>query len=379
MTTLGPEIIALRKSAARFAGREIAGGPDLSGLDAFPPDLWRKMAGEKWLGLAVPGDFGGLGGGYLAITAVGESLVEKGRCLGVALSWMIHQVVARFFILGFGSDRQCRDYLPELAKGALTACLAVSEPGVGAHPGHLRTAASFRNGRAVVRGEKTFLTNGPLAGLFVVIAVTGDRNGKKEFTALLVPKDAPGLSLTEPIRLGILKPSPHCGIRLDDCEVPETAVLGKRGTAYPDMIIPFRDVEDVLIAGPAVGAMKVQLDLVISEMRERGAAPSEELKTELGGLASLLQALRASVYEAARWLDTGKWDQRGFLPLVLSFRPLARDFQSRLSRLAASAVLSEEPKRAVLTKDIAAVINLANNVALIKQRKIGEAIFSGKD
>lgn len=378
MATLTSRITALQRSAARFARKEIAPRPDLSSRDDFPRDIWDRMAGGKWLGTAIPRTFGGLGGGYLAVTAAGESLVENGRNLGVVLSWMLHQVVARFFILGFGNERQCEEYLPEMARGALTACFAVSEPGVGAHPKHLKTSASFRDGCVTLQGEKTFLTNGPLAGLFIVIAVTADAGGKKDFSAFLVRRGTTGLSLTEPIKLPILRPSPHCGIRLEHCGVPATALLGKKGFAYPDMVIPFRDVEDVLLAGPAIGAMKVQMDMVISAIKETGAVPSEELKTELGGMESLLHALRAAVYEAARMLDSGK-NHPEFLSLVLAFRPLARDFQSRLSRLMTAAAVSEDPKLSILTKDVGSIINLASNVALIKQKKIGEALLSGKD
>jgi len=377
-TFLNTKLLALQKSAARFAKREIASRPDLSRRDDFPLDLWRKLGDGKWLGTAIPREYGGLGGGYLSITAAGESLVENGHNLGLALSWMIHQVVARFFLLRFGSLRQRDQYLPEMAKGALTACLAVSEPGVGAHPKHLKASASLLNGRAVLQGEKTFLTNGPLAGLFVVIAVTGEAEGKKAFTAFLVPRETPGVFLTEPIRLDILKPSPHCGIRLEHCEIPETLMLGEEGTAYPKMVMPFRDTEDVLLAGPAVGAMKVQMEWVISAMKKIDSAPSAEMKTELGGLECLLHALRAAVYEAAAMLDHPK-DHPGFLPLVLSFRPLARDFQSRLSRLMAEAGIKEDPNLKDLTRDVTSIINLASNVAALKQKKIGEALLSGKD
>jgi alkylation response protein AidB-like acyl-CoA dehydrogenase len=378
MAALNAKLIALQKSAARFAKKEIAPRPDLSIQDDFPLDIWRKMADGKWLGIAIPRTFGGLGGGYHSITATGESLVENGRNLGLVLSWMIHQVVSHFFILRFGNEWQQNQYLPALARGALTACFAVSEPGVGAHPRHLKAFASFRNGRAILHGEKTFLTNGPIAGLFIVIAVTGSSDGKKEFTAFLVPREAPGLFITESLKLNILRPSPHCGILLDHCEIPETSVLGERGTAYPSMVMPFRDVEDVLLAGPAIGAMKVQLEIVISAMREIEPAPSDELKTELGGLESLLHALRAIVYEAAGILDSGK-NKPVFLPLLLSFRPLARDFQARLSRLIAAAGIKEDQKLKDLTKDIASIINLANNIAVIKQKKIGEGLLSGKD
>jgi alkylation response protein AidB-like acyl-CoA dehydrogenase len=375
---LNAEIRSLQISAAQFAMSAIAPRPDLSRRDDFPLDIWHRMGEEKWLATAIPREYGGLGGGYLSIAAAGESFVANGRNLGLALSWMIHQVVALFFIHRFGDERQRSEYLPDMAKGTLTACFAVSEPGVGAHPKHLKLSASFFNGRAVLNGEKTFLTNGPLAGLFIVIAVTGEVDGKKDFSAFLVPKETPGLYLTDPLRLNILRPSPHCGIRLEHCETPTSSILGKRGTAYPEMVIPFRNVEDVLLAGPAIGAMKVQMDLVISEMKKIERLPSDELKTELGGLESLLHVMRVTVYEAAGLLDSGN-DTPEFMPLVLSFRPLARDFQSRLDRLRSAAGIREDDRLQDLNRDLTSIINLASNVAAIKQKKIGEVLLSGKE
>ncbi len=375
---LTTKLARLQKTVSRFAAREISARRSQDRGDDFPRDVWRKMAEAKLLGLAVPREYGGGGGDYLSIVAAGESLVEKGHDLGLALSWMMHQVMSRFFILGFGNEEQRSVYLPELARGAMTACLAISEPKVGAHPRYLQTSAAFRNGRAVLEGEKAFLTNGPIADLFVVIAVSGYVEGQKEFTAFLVPKAAEGLSLTDPLRFNILRSSPHCGIRLQNCAVPETSVLGERGSAYRKMAIPFRELEDILLMGPAIGGMKSQLDMVIAALKESAVKPAEELLSELGGLESLIHALRIIAREAAKTLDREKTGPQ-HLPLILSLRPLARDFQSRLGPLADIAGIREHQTFDELTRDIYGIINIANNVALIKQRKIGEALLSGKD
>lgn len=375
---LTEKLVRLQKTFSRFAAREIAPRRDAYAGGDFPLDIWRKMAGEKLLGLAVPRAYGGGCGDYLSIVAAGESLVEKGHDLGLALSWMMHQVMSRFFILGFGNEEQRSAYLPELARGSITACLAISEPKTGAHPRHLQTSAAFQNGRVVLQGEKSFLTNGPLADLFVVIAVSGSTGGKKEFTAFLVPKAAEGLSLTDPLRLNILRSSPHCGIRLENCAVPETSVLGERGSAYRTMAVPFREIEDVLLMGPAIGGMKSQLDMVIAALKEGAVKPAEDLLAELGGLESLIHALRIIAREAAKTLDREKTGPQ-HLPLILSLRPLAREFQARLRPLADAAGLCGNDLFEELTRDIAGVVNIARHVALIKQRKIGEALLSGKD
>jgi alkylation response protein AidB-like acyl-CoA dehydrogenase len=372
---LNKKLIALQKSFSRFAGKEIAPRRDLGMLEDFPLELWRKMAAARLLGVGIPEAYGGRGGNYLSLLSAGESLVESGHNLGIALAWIIHTVAARFFLLGFGNEEQRRLYLPAIANGTFTASIAISEPDVGAHPARLQTSASLSNATYTLHGEKTWLTSGPIAGLFIVLAITGASSGRKDYSAFLVPKDTPGLHLTEKIRLDCLRPSTHCGIRLEGCKVPAASMLGQSGSAYERMAKPFRDLEDALLMGPAVGAMKAQLDMVITALKRNGASPSNDIKTELGGLESHLQAVRIIAYEVARVLDAGA-SEDVLLPPLLSLRPLAQGFQSRLERLVAGR---EDEELGGLTKDLLRIIGIAKNVALIKQKKVGEKLLSGKD
>ncbi len=370
-------IAAFQKNAARFALKEIAPRPDLNRLDDFPLDIWQKMAEAKLLGLSVPETYGGRGGNFLSILAASESLVAAGRNMGIALSWIIHEITAHFFILRFGNEEQKRRWLPGIASGRTTACIAISEPGVGAHPKFLQTSAEFQDGRYVLRGEKTMLTNGPIADLFIVFAATSLAEGKKQYTAFLVPKETPGLSLTDRILFDFLRPCPHCGIRLSDCRIAGTDILGETGSAYPKMVIPFREIEDILLMGPVVGAMAVQMNNVLAAYRKTGQ-PADEVTAELGGLSSLLAAIRIAAYEAARMLDSGKTHPE-FSPLLLSLRPLVRDFLPRLDHLAAGAGLAADDDFRLIANDLTRTIDIAKNIALIKQKKIGEALLSGKD
>jgi acyl-CoA dehydrogenase len=372
---LNKKLIALQKSFSRFAGKEIAPRRDLGMLEDFPVELWRKMAAAQLLGVGIPEPYGGRGGNYLSVLSAGESLVESGHNLGIALAWIIHTVAARFFLLGFGNEQQRRLYLPALASGTITASIAISEPDVGAHPAHLQTSASLSNSTYTLHGEKTWLTNGPIAGLFIVLAITGASSGRKEFSAFLVLKDTPGLHLTKKIPLDCLRPSTHCGIRLEGCKVPAGSMLGQSGSAYERMAKPFRDLEDALLMGPVLGAMTAQLEMVITALKRNGALPSNDIKTELGGLESHRQAMRIIAYEVARILDAGA-SENVLLPPLLSLRPLAQGFQSRLERLVAGR---EDEELRGLTKDLLRIIGIAKNVALIKQKKIGEKLLSGKD
>ncbi|MBT4488900.1 MAG: isovaleryl-CoA dehydrogenase, partial [Rhodospirillaceae bacterium] len=159
---------ALRAEVEEFARVEVASRADLSQRDDFPADLWSAMGQAGLMAIAIPREYGGRGGDYRALALTLETLADAGGCQGVAISWMSHALNARLHILGQGTDAQRAQYLSNMAAGRHTACMAISEPGAGAHPKKLSTRAEMAGDDVVLNGEKTFLTNGPLADLFLV-------------------------------------------------------------------------------------------------------------------------------------------------------------------------------------------------------------------
>lgn len=346
----------------------------LNRTDEFPVALWRKMGEAGLLGLGIPAAYGGSGGDWLSIQAAGEAFARGSRNMGMALSWLIHLIVCRFAILEFGSAAQIEQWLPRLAAGEVTPSLAISEPGTGAHPKFLKTSAVREGEDWILTGEKSFLTNGPLAGLFVVLAVSSTQGDKKQMTAFLVPRETPGLSLTDPLRLDFLKPSPHCGIRLEACRISSEQVLGNLGDAFERISKPFRDLEDVMLMGPVAGGMQVQMAALPLMIIGQGVVPTDELKTATGELQFRLDALRILAFEAAAMLDSGRGHPE-FGSLLLSFRSGAGQFQSLLAQVLDQTGIETDPAWAALAKDLTMTIGVAQQVALIRQRKIGEAIL----
>ena len=140
-------------SMAGFAARHVA-GRGFAASDDFPHDAWRALAGTGLFRVGLPARFGGDGGGYADIARAEHDLITHGGCVGFAMSWTGHQVVGRYFVDGFGSEAQKAALLPRLACGALTMAVAISEPGAGAHPKHLRTTARRDGDSFVIDGEK---------------------------------------------------------------------------------------------------------------------------------------------------------------------------------------------------------------------------------
>ena len=371
---LTDEIQSIRRRYARFAERCIACRSDLYGLDSFPRDIWGAMAERNLLGLSIPGRYGGMDGSALAGAAAGEALARQGGNMGLALSWLIHQIVARFVIHDAGNEDQRSRYLPGLALGEQTAALAISEPGGGGHPGYLKTRAERRGARYILNGEKTYLTNGPIADLYVVLAVTGGSEKRKEFTAFLIPRDNPGLSRTGPLALPFLRPAPHGGIILRDCPVPEENMLGEEGTAYDRLAIPFREHEDVMLMGLLAGGMDRQLMMVARALCQCPDVPGEILAA-LGELQVLLDLLKRVAFEAPAICEGGR-DHPELQSLTLAFGNLAHVFQATCARIKEDCPELQDPELNMLTNDLASMISLGRKMAAVKQQKLGALLLS---
>lgn len=370
------DLSALNELVSRFAGQNIALRSDLNDRITLPPELRQAMAREGLFGVGIPVAHGGMGGGWLHISAAGQALVEKGYNLGSALSWLMHSIVARFIFFGFGTDVQKNTYLPDMAAGIKTPCLAISEPGVGGHPKRLSTQAR-RHGRMFsITGEKAYLTNGPIADLYVVLAITGTEGEKKSYTAFIVSSGSPGLKRTEPMDLGFLRPCPHGGIILENCEVDETRILGRSGHAYTDMALPFRQIEDIMMMGPFVGGAKAQVNLLASALREQEIRPDKDAASALGEVISAVDSLEVLAREASNKLDSSGLDHPGLTSMVLFMRKVAQGIQTGLADVIARTGVTIGQPYASLSGDLVSSMRIAGNVARIKQEKLGISILS---
>jgi alkylation response protein AidB-like acyl-CoA dehydrogenase len=368
----------LIEKVAVFAAREIAAKPDLNDSDDFPLDIWRKMAHEDLFRLGIPAKYGGTRIAYDSLVLVAEALVKHGHNMGLALSWIIHLLASGFMIGKFGSPSQRREYLPKMADGLITASIAFSEPRSGADPRHLRTTARREGDHFILNGEKAYLTNGPLADFFMVYAVTGAAEGKKQFTAFLVSRENPNLTVTEVMKLDFLRPSPHCMIRLENCSAPTSAMLGREGTALEEMARPCRALEDALLNGPILGGMCRQMELILNALRKQGATPVDDVMRSLGEMETRRQTLRWMACEAAKRMEENA-GKRESETLLISFRTMAADCQSLAGQVMEKSGMGMDGELAAMTKDIRRTLDLLRGGDPSRQKKLGEKIIVRKE
>jgi acyl-CoA dehydrogenase len=361
---------------SRFAIEHVASRADLQMAQDFPHDIWQKMGEAGFFQIGIAPEYGGSGGGFRQLTEAGEVFVRSGYNMGLALSWLYQQSIAIYLISGFGNVKQRKKFLPQMAKGRLIASFAVSEPKHGARPKLLTSTATPDGKGYKLHGEKTYLTNGPIAGLFVVVAITGEEKQQKKFSAFLVSNSEEGVSVSPQMKIDFLKPSPHGGIGLHDCRVPASSMLGEKDSAYPNIVIPFGDAENIVMMGAATGGMGAELMDAILEIDARRINENKLLQSEVGALDSLLETMRAIAREAAQKLDQ---HDSAAVPLTLIFDELAESFQSRITAMVTKWELKTPQRYNMLQTDLN-VLGLMNKKNIPrKQMKLGSELLHGAE
>ena len=333
---------------AAAAARLIRSREDLRRRRDYPPELWQGLAEAGLLGITIPEAYGGKGWDLERLTGGCRDMVRHGRSLGAMLAWKVHCTLCHFALARLGDEAQKRQWLPRLASGETTLAAAISEPGAGAHPKYLKARAEkTADGGWRLDGDKAWITNGPSAGVFIVVAITEVSGGRKRFGAFLVPEDAPGLARTEAGAVEFLRPTGHCGLSLRDVRLPASARLAPDTDIWEAFARPLRTVEDLLKLGSQQGAMEALLD----DAAEAGLGDEA-----LGELAARLVSFEALAALA------GRDDAR-----LLAARQQQRDFLAAWEALD----LPDDPARTALIADMKASESVAGRVHAIRLAALG--------
>ena len=354
----------------------IAGRNDLYSTTSFPDAVWQSLADRNLLGLSIPVAFGGLGGDYRMIAAAAHRLSEIGGVMGVTTTWLAHNINAKLHIFDKGSEPQRREWLPRLARGETSVCVAISEPGAGAHPKYLTTTARRDGDVYVVDGEKAFLTNGPISDLFIVLAITAQVDGRKSFSAILVPRDTQGFKETPGIEIDFLRPSPHCGIELSGCRVPCANVLGNLDAGFVEISLPMRAVEDALTTAKFAGAMHAQLSELARALPQEAG---KEAVTAFGQLLDKARALSASAMALAADLDEDDKDPQRLDPISAGFRGFIMDLQVDIDGFVGDHVESPTERATLMRHDLVKSLGIAATAHRIQSAKRAQSYIKGRD
>jgi alkylation response protein AidB-like acyl-CoA dehydrogenase len=200
---------------------------ELDAHGTFSRNNWKLLADAGILGLPIEQRWGGLGQDLLTTMYVLEGLGTGCRDGGLNFSVSTHIVSTGIALQRFGSDELRQRYLPVVCSGDRIGAHAISEPDSGSDALAMRTVAEPDGDHYVLNGSKAFVSNGPVADLFVIYAKTHPADGPLGVTAFVVERGTPGLTCGKPISKMGLRTSPLCGLYFDDCRVPTANVLGR--------------------------------------------------------------------------------------------------------------------------------------------------------
>lgn len=198
--------------------------------EATDPEIFREMGRAGLLGITIPETYGGLGAGYVAYGLVAREIERVDS--GYRSMMSVQSSLVMFPIFAYGTDTQRRNYLPGLAKGELIGCFGLTEPDAGSDAGSMKTRAAKVPGGYRLTGAKMWISNSPIADVFVVWAKSEVHGGnirgfvlEKGMKGLSAPKIAGKLSLRASITGEIV---------MDDVAVPDEALLpGVEGLKGP--------------------------------------------------------------------------------------------------------------------------------------------------
>jgi alkylation response protein AidB-like acyl-CoA dehydrogenase len=310
LTTLSEEEQMFRDAVRDFAEQEVR--PRVGAMEkaaAIDPTLVPKLFELGLMGIEIPEQFGGAGGGlFMTAIAVEElSAVDASAAIFVD----VQNTLVIEPLLQWASDDQKARYLPKLAAGTVGA-YALSEPESGSDAFGLQTKATRQGGGTAWRleGRKLWITNGAEAGVYVIFANSDFAKGYKGITAFIVERGFKGFSVgKKEDKLGI-RASSTTELILDGCEVPAENVLGEVGKGYK-VAIETLNTGRIGIGAQMIGVARGALCAAMKYVKERKQfgkpiADFQAVQFQLAQAATELEAARLMVYNAARLKDAGQ-------------------------------------------------------------------------
>ena len=303
---LSEEHEMIRKMVRDFANNEVA--PTAAERDEeerFDRELFDQMAEIGLTGIPWPEEYGGIGSDYLAYVIAIEELSRVCASTGVTLS--AHTSLAGWPIFKFGTEEQKQKFLRPMAEGKKIGAYGLTEPGSGSDAGGMKTIAKRDGDHYILNGSKIFITNGGIADIYVVFALTDPESKQRGTSAFIVESDTPGFSVgKKESKLGI-RSSPTTEIMFENCRIPVENLLGGEGQGFK-VAMQTLDGGRNGIAAQAVGIAQGALDASVEYARERHQfgkpiAAQQGIGFKLADMATDVEAARLLTYQAA-WLES---------------------------------------------------------------------------
>jgi len=292
-----------------FAEAEI--GPIAHDIDrdaVFPWDVVVKMKSLNFFGLQAPKTFGGAEMDSLSYAIVIEEISRVSAALGLCLT--VHNSLAVYPILRYGTDEQKKRFLPDMVKGEKIGTLCMTETSVGSDAAGVETHAGQEAGAYVLNGTKIFITNGLVCGTALVFATTDYQNPRKGSVLFIVERDTPGFIVGEKEDLCGMRANPIATIFLENCHVPEKNMIGHPGDGIR-LCLKTMDAGRIGLAALATGIAQAAFEASLRYAKDRKQfqkplSSFQTIQNYLADMATDIDAGRLLLYRACEALDSGR-------------------------------------------------------------------------
>jgi acyl-CoA dehydrogenase len=298
-------------STARFVETEVLPDDDAARKrGSVGHQIWRRAGELRMLCTDIPEEFGGGGGDFRHEAIVIDQLCRRGL---TGMSTSVHSIVAHY-VLNHGTPSQKQRFLPRLASGEIVGAIAMTEPGAGSDLQGIRTRALPEGNQYVLNGTKTFITNGALAGVVLVVAKTDPAQGARGISIMIVEtENREGYKVGRVLDKMGLKAQDTSELFFDDVRVPAEDLLGGvEGQGFFQLMsdLPY---ERLMIAVGALSAIEGAYEATLAYVRDRKAfgkpiAELQNTKFKLANVATIAKVGRAFVDRCITNYLAGKLD-----------------------------------------------------------------------
>ena len=276
----------------------------------FPWDIQKVIAEAGLCGVYIGEEYGGMvpkgENGIMNLVIAVEELSKE--CGGISLC-LAATALGTIPIILFGNEEQKNKYLPPIASGDTVAAFAITEAGAGSDAGSIQTTAKKDGDSYILNGTKQWITNGEVAGTYVIIAMTDKSRGARGATAFIVEKGTPGFTFgKKEDKMGIRASSTY-ELVFEDCKVPAENILGRVGMGFMVAMKTF-DMSRPGVAAQALGIAAGALNDAVDYARQREQfghhiIANQGLRFLLADMSMKVETSRAIVYAVARSIDSG--------------------------------------------------------------------------
>jgi acyl-CoA dehydrogenase len=305
---LPEELVMFRDTLRKFVDKELEPiSEKVEEEDRIPDETVAKMAELGLFGLAIPADYGGFGMSVLGQCVAMEELSRTNACFRTRIG--TNNGIGSMGVVIAGTEAQRRKFLPKLATGEMIGAFALTEPNAGSDASAIRTTAVRKGDKYILNGMKHFITNGDIADVSTVMAITEKGKGAKGISAFLVEKGFKGFSVGTIERKMGFRGSHTCELVFDDCEVPAESLLGREGEGFK-IAMKILDKGRLTMGASALGSLEKLIDLSrdYAAMRVTFGEPiinRQAIQWMLVNMAIDAYAVRNAVYNAAWKMDRG--------------------------------------------------------------------------